>query len=121
MRTDSTPRLLAIYHDGSFLPPLPLHGPTLICIFMKPNTIPPPPAAPHCLLASGKFEFEFKFEFLFILLRQRETGGVKERRPCNCYCLMRPRGQLQSGVDWSGARAVPGPGSNDVIRRGLPN
>lgn len=40
MRTDSTPRLLAIYHDGS-PHPYPLHGPTVICIFMKPNTIPP--------------------------------------------------------------------------------
>lgn len=101
MRTDSTPRLLAIYHDGSFLPPLPLHGPTLICIFMKPNTIPPPPAALHCLLASGKFEFEFKFEFLFILLRQRETGGVK-----GLELLLRPHAASgaiaeRSGLEWS--------------------
>lgn len=98
MRTDSTPRLLAIYHDGSPLPPYPLHGPTLICIFMKPNTIPPPFPL-HCLSASGKFEFEFKFEFLFILLREDK----EERRGLELLLPDAAAGPIAewSGLEWS--------------------
>lgn len=103
MRTDSTLRLLAIYHDGSPLPPYPLHGPTLICIFMKPNTISPPLLPLHCLAASGKFEFEFKFEFLFILLRQdKEEGGKEGAGTATASCGRGPNCR----VEWTGVEHV---------------
>lgn len=71
---------------------------------MKPNTIPLPSAAPHCLLPSGKFEFEFKFEFLFILLRQRETGGRRRGRPATATASCGLGANCR--VEWTGVEHV---------------
>lgn len=103
MRTDSTPRLLAIYHDGSFLPPLPLHGPTLICIFMKPNTNPPPPLPliAFWLVENLNLNSNLNFYLFYSGSARQEEGGEE-----GLQLLLRPHAASgaiaeRSGLEWS--------------------